>query len=106
MVDNHIPARGILDMFPGLGRETYPGGRGMGCDYNIIVHLEKFSQFALSKAYFNCKFCENSPEVAKWVIMIMFSPRAKHDHNHPLGEFRFFPLGIWAVLGQNKVKFF
>ena len=99
MIDNHTPARGILDMFTGQGlaqdlvesqgsaiacRKTYPGCRGMGCDYNIIVHLEKFSQLALKKAYFNCKFCGNSPEVvAKWVIMMMFSPRVKHDQVPP-----------------------
>ena len=68
VVDNHTPARGILDMFfgqdlaqdlvegqgraiagrglqqdlvPGCGRKTYPGGQGMGCDYNIIATLEK-----------------------------------------------------------------
>ena len=52
VVDNHTPARGILDMFssqglaqdlvPGRGLKTYPGGQGMGCDYNIIDHLEKY----------------------------------------------------------------
>ena len=60
----------------------------MGCDYNIIDHLEKFSQFALKRASFIFKFCGNSPEVANWVIMIMLSPRAKHDHNHLLGDGR------------------
>ena len=47
----------------------------MGCDYNIIVHLEKFSQFAL-KTSFICKFSGNSTEVAKWVIVILCGPRA------------------------------
>ena len=59
----------------------------MGCDYNIIDHLEKFSQFALKKAYFNCKFCGNSPEVANWAIMITIGPRADHDHDYPVGDF-------------------
>ena len=88
------------DLGPGRGRKTYPGGRGMGCDYNIIDHLEKFSQFALKKAYFNCKFCGNSPEVAQlvrregrrgeltnWVIMVTIGPRADHDHDYPVGDF-------------------
>ena len=79
MVDNHTPARGILDMFsgqglaqdlvegqgraiagrglqqdlvPGRGRKTYPGGQGMGCDYNIIATLEKFSPFSQKSSYF------------------------------------------------------
>ena len=103
VVDNHTPARGILDMFsglglaqdlvegqgcaiasrglqqdlvPGRGRYTYPGGRGMGCDYYIIVHLEKFSHISLKIASFNCKFRQNSTEVAKWVIVILCGPRA------------------------------
>ena len=103
MRDNHTPARGILDMctgqglaqdlvegqgcaiasrglqqdlVPGRGRYTYPGGRGMGCDYNIIVHLEKFIQFELKLASFNCKFSGNSTVVAKWVIVILCGPRA------------------------------
>ena len=49
----------------------------MGCDYNIIVHLEKFSHIALKIASFNCKFRRNSTEVAKWVIVILCRPRAK-----------------------------
>ena len=73
-----IAGRGLQqDLVPGRGRYTYPGGRGMGCDYNIIVHLEKFSQFSLKTASFSCEFSGSSPEVANWVIMIMFSPRAK-----------------------------
>ena len=74
MRDNHTPARGILDMctgqglaqdlvegqgcaiasrglqqdlVPGRGRYTYSGGRGMGCDYNIIDHLEKFANLMI-----------------------------------------------------------
>ena len=82
-----IAGRGLQqDLVPGRGRKTYPGGRGMGCDYNIIDHLEKFSQFALKKAYFNCKFCGNSPEVANWAIMITIGPRANRDHDYPVGE--------------------
>ena len=76
MRDNHTPARGILDMCTGQGLYTYSGGRGMGCDYNIIVHLEKFSHFPLKMASFNCKFSRNSTEVAKWVIVILCGPRA------------------------------
>ena len=103
MRDNHTPARGILDMctgqglaqdlvegqgcaiasrglqqdlVPGRGRYTYPGGQEMGCDYYIIVHLEKFSHIALEIASFNCKFRRNSAEVAKWVIVILCGPRA------------------------------
>ena len=83
--DNHTPARGIPDMCTGQGlaqdlvpvrgRYTYSGGRGMGCDYKIIVHL-KFSHFPLKMASFNCKFSRNSTEVAKWVIVILCGPRA------------------------------
>ena len=28
----------------------------------------------------------NSPEVANWVIMVMFRPRAEHDHDNLVGE--------------------
>ena len=84
----------------GLGRYTYPGGRGMGCDYNIIVHLEKFSQFALKEAYLKCIFCGNSPEVAKWVIMIMFSPRAEHDHDHPVGA----EVADWVIMAMFRPR--
>ena len=72
-----IASRGLQqDLVPGRGRYTYSGGRGMGCDYNIIVHLEKFSHFPLKMASFNCKFSRNSTEVAKWVIVILCGPRA------------------------------
>ena len=38
-----IAGRGLQqDLVPGRGRYTYPGGRGMGCDYNIITGLQKF----------------------------------------------------------------
>ena len=71
----------------------------MGCDYNIIVHLEKFSQFALKEAYLKCIFCGNSPEVAKWVIMIMFSPRAEHDHDHPVGA----EVADWVIMAMFMI---
>ena len=48
----------------------------MGCDYNIIVHLEKLCHIVLKIASFNCKFRRNSTEVAKWVIVILCGPRA------------------------------
>ena len=45
---NHTPSLGLLDMFPvlglsqdlvtGLGRETYPGCLGLGCDYLSFLY--------------------------------------------------------------------
>ena len=48
-----IAGRGLQqDLVPGRGRKTYPGGQGMGCDYNIIATLEKFSPFSQKSSYF------------------------------------------------------
>ena len=119
MVDNRTSARGILDMFPDLGlaqelvegqgcaiagrglqqdlvparvRETYPGGRGMGCDYNIIGNSGKIDLilvlFLITAKNSLRNIVEEEAaghradaagEVTNRVIMVMFCPRAAQD---------------------------
>ena len=55
LIDNHTPSPGIMDMLR---------PEGPVCCLNIIDHLEKFSQFALEEASFNCKLNGNPTEVA------------------------------------------
>ena len=82
----------------------------MGCDYNIIDYLEKFAIWLQKNNISIANFMEiclkyawkyaKLEVVANWVIMIMFGPRAEHDHDHQIGV----KVADWVIMAMFRPR--